>query len=195
MFVYRSREIPLRFNSSLSNIATCFHVSKCPVSTKSFNQICNCCFKSVTGRNFNPCPTLVSIITSANVGKSICLSSESCSNRILHSIHHFPHSIHHIPHSIHHFPHSIHHILHYTSPCCHFVTTLLPMLPLCYHFVTNVTTLLLVCYHFVSQCYHFVTNVTTVTTCYQCYHSYHLLPLVTTLFPLVTTLLPLCYPS
>ena len=52
------------------------------LSTKSFNQICNCCLKSVSfrGRNFNPCPTLVSFITSAIVGKSICSSSESCSN-------------------------------------------------------------------------------------------------------------------
>ena len=82
MFVYHSREIPLRFNSSSSTAATCYRVSECPVSTKSFNQICNCCFKSVgfRGRNFNPCSTLVSFINSAIVRKSICSSSESCSN-------------------------------------------------------------------------------------------------------------------
>ena len=33
MFVYRSREIPLRFNSSSSTAAICFRVSECPVST------------------------------------------------------------------------------------------------------------------------------------------------------------------
>ena len=36
MFVYRSREIPLRFNSSSSTAATCIRVSECPVSTKPF---------------------------------------------------------------------------------------------------------------------------------------------------------------
>ena len=66
MLVYRSKETPLGLRSSSSTAATCCRVSECHVSTKSFNQVCNCCFKSVSFRGGNACPT--------------CSSSENVSN-------------------------------------------------------------------------------------------------------------------
>ena len=80
---YLSRVIPFRRRSSSKMLANVFlTVHYFPVPASSVSNECNFLIKSpiIRGRNVNPCPTFVFLITAAIAGKSISSSLGRFSN-------------------------------------------------------------------------------------------------------------------